>query len=234
MPSGASTYFEAMVRRDGEDLVDELRAGESELVYFASATCRHCEEIEEPLSRAVARTGLFVSLVYIESSLEVNDPSSDYQIVRSYLSESTGEEDIGRYTPWLYYVTPEGATSILSGAGSETSEDYYFRLLENNFASTSVSRFFAPSALDPEVLSVLVDSEDEDTYSAYLKTVKKEAERTGKRVETYDYAAQKEDNPLAFCEEFGLDSFENAVHVGGVSYPFPSQEATAAIEDYFA
>lgn len=234
MEEGASSYFEAMVRRDGEDLVNELRFGESELVFFGSAVCSHCEEIEEALCRAIARTGLFVSLVYIESSFDVQDPTSDYSIVRSYLQETYEEEDVGRFTPWLYYVAPDGITSILSGTGNDTSEDYYYRLLKNNFGSTSVTRFSSPSSLDEEVLSVLIDSSDESAYASYLVTIKKGAERTGKPVSTYDYAALKEEDPLAFCGDFELEQFENAVRVDGVTYSFPSLEASAAVEGYFA
>lgn len=230
----ASTYFEAMVRRDGENLVSELQAGESELVFFGSAVCRHCEEIEEALCRAIARTGLFVSLVYIESSLDVKDPNSDYSIVRSYLQETYGEEDVGRYTPWLYYVAPDGITSILSGTGTDTGEDYYCRLLKNNFGSTDVTRFVEPSPVDDRVLSVLIDSSDQSAYASYLASIKKEAERTGKAVSTYDYAALKEENPSAFCEDFELEALENAVRVGGVTYSFPSDGASEAIAAYFA
>ena len=229
----ASTYFEAMVRRDGENLVSELQAGESELVFFGSAVCGHCEEIEEALCRAIARTGLFVSLVYIESSLDVKDPNSDYSIVRSYLQETYGEEDVGRYTPWLYYVAPDGITSILSGTGTDNSEDYYCRLLKNNFGSTDVTRFVEPSPVDDRVLSVLIDSSDPSAYASYLASIKKEAERTGKAVSTYDYAALKEENPSAFCEDFELEALENAVRVGGVTYSFPSDGASEAIAAYF-
>ncbi len=227
--SQAPTLFEALPRRNGDDLVAEWKAGYSGLVYLASSSCEHCEQIADEVAAAVTDSGFLVSLVYMDGS-----DRTSFDTVGSYLREVSGNEEYGKYTPSLYYVAEDDVREVFVGSGG-IDADSLSKTLKNNFAPSHVHRgFLPPSSLNGDRLSVLVDLSNEYASNAFLEEVRESAESTGREVDVYDYSAANAEEKAAFCSLFRLDTIKSAVSLNGESAPFESAEGRKLIEGYFA
>lgn len=211
--AGADTVLEAMVRRNGLDLVNELKSGYGGLVYFAQDSCPSCEAIDEIISKAVAATGFYVNLVYIE-----HGDQSDYRPVKDYFEETFGNPNYGRFTPSLYYAEGDECREIFVGGGNY-DEKAFERLFASNFEYSHVTRFDAERG-EPGNCSLLFDLSDGEMLDYFASYVRPAAIKKERDVALLDYACLKSDDPDAFLSWLGLSHFENAVLLEGAAYPF--------------